>query len=88
MEGMERDCPLRRYEPLWGTWYVDGLLGPGSFGSVWQLRRETEGGTEYAALKEVLIAPAGGRMEGLDAAGEAVYFRAVLEETLADYGLI
>ena len=26
MEGMERDCPLRRYEPLWGTWYVDGLL--------------------------------------------------------------
>ena len=84
MEGMERDCPLRRYEPLWGTWYVDGLLGRGSFGSVWQLRRETEGGTEYAALKEVLIAPSGGRMEGLDAAGEAVYFRAVLEETLAE----
>ena len=44
---------LHRMEPLWNHWYVDELLGEGSFGSVYRIKREDFGEVQYAALKVI-----------------------------------
>lgn len=51
---MEEDR-LRKYEPLWNSWYIDGLIGTGSFGSVYKIKREEFGITQYSALKIISI---------------------------------
>ena len=28
---------IKQYEPLWGSWYVDSLIGEGSFGRVYRV---------------------------------------------------
>lgn len=49
------EARLRRYEPLWNSWYIDGLIGTGSFGSVYRIKREEFGMTQYSALKIISI---------------------------------
>ena len=34
---------IKQYEPLWGAWYMDSLIGEGSFGKVYKVRREEFG---------------------------------------------
>lgn len=46
---------LQEYEPLWNNWYVDELIGEGSFGSVYRIKREEFGTTHYSALKILSI---------------------------------
>ena len=46
---------IRQYEPLWGKWYLESLLGKGSFGQVYRVRREEFGKTWYCAVKIVSI---------------------------------
>ncbi len=46
---------IRDYEPLWGAWYVDGLIGEGFYGKVWRVRRHKDGKTVYAAVKMITI---------------------------------
>jgi serine/threonine-protein kinase len=53
---------IKKYEPLWGTWFVESLLGEGSFGKVYKIhRRESvwnQPGLDrinYAAVKIISI---------------------------------
>ena len=43
------------YEPLFGTWHTNGLLGEGSSGEVWKVRREKDGKIEYSAVRMINI---------------------------------
>lgn len=84
---------IHRFEPLWGTWTVDKLLGAGSFGKVWQVSSTDETGTHYAAVKEVVIPFVNGDLstaasEGLDIPGAKKYFEALLTETLKEVELM
>ncbi|SDZ96999.1 TPR repeat [Oribacterium sp. KHPX15] len=42
-------------EPFWGEWYIDKLIGEGSFGKVFRIIRNTSSGQEEAALKAITI---------------------------------
>jgi serine/threonine protein kinase len=46
---------INQYEPLWGSWYIESLIGEGSFGKVYKVKKEEFGRTYYAALKIISI---------------------------------
>ena len=45
----------RKYEPIFGAWYLSRLIGKGSFGKVFEITREELGTTYRAALKIITI---------------------------------
>ena len=45
----------RKYEPIFGSWYLSRLLGKGSFGKVFEITREEFGTTYRSALKIISI---------------------------------
>lgn len=42
---------IRRNEPFWGEWYIDSLLGKGSYGTVFKIKKDALGKSYYSALK-------------------------------------
>lgn len=46
---------IHSFEPLWGTWKIDKLLGSGSYGSVYKAVRREYGQEYWAAIKHVSI---------------------------------
>ena len=44
-----------KYEPLWGEWYIDDLIGKGSYGEVYKIHKEVEGVRIEAAAKYISI---------------------------------
>ena len=44
---------IKQYEPLRGSWHVDSLIGEGSFGKVYKVRREEFGRVYYSAEKMI-----------------------------------
>lgn len=46
---------IKQYEPLWGSWYVDGPIGKGSFGRVYKVHKDEFGKLYYAAVKMISI---------------------------------
>lgn len=46
---------IKDHEPLWGSWHVDSLLGEGSYGKVYKVKREEFGNVFYAAVKMISI---------------------------------
>jgi len=47
--------PIKSFEPLWGNWYADELLGEGGYGRVYRLVRRDNSGTYYSACKHIMI---------------------------------
>ena len=41
----------KQFEPIFGSWKIDHLIGEGSFGKVFEITREDFGVTYKAALK-------------------------------------
>ena len=46
----------RKYEPVFGSWYIKRKIGSGSFGNVFEITRK-EFGTEYRAALKVISVP-------------------------------
>ena len=46
---------IKDFEPLYGSWYIDELIGEGSFGKVYSAHRDTTGEREVAAIKHISI---------------------------------
>lgn len=43
------------FEPLWGTWTLEEVLGAGSFGTVYRAKQTFFGQTYYSAIKHISI---------------------------------
>lgn len=41
---------IYQYKPLWNEWKVDELIGEGSFGKVYKIKRTEFGEDYYAAV--------------------------------------
>lgn len=48
---------LKSYEPFFGVWHIDSLIGRGAFGTVYKIWRSDFGYSSYSALKHVHIGP-------------------------------
>ena len=44
-----------KHEPPWGAWHIDSLIGEGSFGKVYKVRREEFGNAYYSAVKVITM---------------------------------
>lgn len=60
---------LHSLEPFWNYWYIDKLLGEGSFGKVYRIRREEFQAVQYAALKIISIPQSEAETAQLESAG-------------------
>ena len=84
---------IKQYEPLWGSWHVDGLLGEGSFGKVYRVHKEEFGKTYEAAVKMISIPQSEADLrqaqsEGLDAASARSYFHAFVTDIVQEIDLM
>lgn len=87
-------CNLcKKYQPLWGQWYVDKELGFGSYGRVWRIYCKEGNNIKYAAMKEVVIPPSSkvlkdAKVEGLNEENAKIYFEDVLEKSLNEVNIM
>lgn len=49
------DDSIKKYEPFWGSWYIEKFLGQGSFGKVFKIFKEEWGFKYESALKIISI---------------------------------
>jgi len=85
---------IHAYEPLWGSWYVDSLLGEGSYGRVYKVRKKEFGRkTFYSAVKIITIPQSEADLrsiqsEGLDKASLRSYFQAFVNEIINEVDML
>ena len=81
---------IRRFEPLFGDWYVESLIGTGSFGRVYRICRDELGSRFYSAMKYISIPSDAAeirqlRLDGMDAESISTYYteltKNITEET-------
>jgi len=81
------------YEPLWGVWHVDGVLGEGSYGMVYRVYRDDIGQRIYSAVKVISISQNDGQLSELFAAGMSPetmrgYCQSFIREITGELGLM
>lgn len=85
---------IRQYEPLWGSWYIDGEpLGEGSYGKVYKVYKEEFGNRYFAAVKMISVPQteadlAQVRNDGLDDASARSYFQAFVTDIVQEIDLM
>ena len=84
---------IRDYVPLWGSWHVDSLLGEGSFGKVYKVRKEEFGRTYYSAVKIISIPQSDADLrqiqaEGMDAASVRSYFQTFVSDIIQEIDMM
>ena len=47
---------IHNFEPIFGSWYIEDLIGRGSYGEVYRARRAEYENTIYSAIKHISIA--------------------------------
>ncbi|MBQ3370732.1 MAG: protein kinase [Mogibacterium sp.] len=86
------DC--RKYEPLFGSWYITEELGSGAEGSLYRIcRTDALGHKYYSALKVVSVPEKESEIASLMAGGMSLdevagYFDSVLENTTQEFELL
>jgi len=84
---------IHAYAPLWGSWHIESLIGEGSFGKVYKVRKEEFGKTYYSAVKIISIPQNEAdlrhmRNEGLDEVSVKSYFQAFVSDILQEIDLM
>ncbi len=54
-KGAEAEMDIREYEPLWGNWVTEEMIGAGSYGMVYRARQTVLGQTHLCAIKHISI---------------------------------
>ncbi len=78
---------------LWNGWKVEKFIGEGSFGKVYQIKKEEFGHTYEAALKIIEIPQNQSEVEsikneGMDDESVTLYFRSIVEEFIEEFVLM
>lgn len=83
----------KKYEPLFGFWYIQREIGAGSFGRVFEIRREDFGKTFRAALKAISIPATENELnsllaDGMDEDSVASYCRSLAENVSHEFAIM
>ena len=78
---------------VWPEWRIVREIGAGSFGKVYEIRREDIGGTYEAALKVIRIPKDRSEVdeiitEGMDEGSATRYFQSIMEELVKEFALM
>lgn len=82
-----------RFGSVWPNMHAGGLLGKGTFGSVWELISD-DGFRQTEAVKEIVLPPEsmGGlneaKMQGLDSRGAKIYFEGMKRHVLDEAAIM
>jgi len=82
----------KKYEPLFGSWYIKGLIGEGSYGKVYEIVRHDFG--EYRSALKIISIPKSNaeieasRGEGMDDASLKSYYRSLVDEIVKEFALM
>jgi serine/threonine protein kinase len=84
---------IHNYEPLWGEWHVDALIGAGSFGKVYRVSRTIFGKTYYSAVKIISIPQDESEVkhsysEGMDEQSVRTYFESIASSLFEEIRLM
>ena len=84
---------IKKYEPLFGSWYVDRILGEGSFGKVYALKKSDFGKEYYSAMKVISIPQnqseiSAMRSEGMDDRGIKTHYERFVSEVVSEFDLM
>ena len=85
--------PIRQYEPLWGEWEIDSLIGEGSYGRVYKSVRHQGGQEEYCAIKFIQIPKTAtelsqARSMGMDSVSLVGYFEDMTTALLREVSIM
>ena len=83
----------KKYEPIFGTWYIKDLIGEGSFGKVYTIERTDFGKTYKAALKVITIPQNKSEIksimsEGMDEKSVTSYFKGIVNELAGEFEIM
>ena len=84
---------IRRYEPLWGEWHVESLIGEGSVSQVYKVKKEGFGKTYYSAVKIISIPQHDNdvrivRSEGMDDNSIKDYYYAFVRDIIQEIEIL
>jgi len=84
---------IKKYEPLWGSWYVESMIGEGSFGKVYRVKKEEFSKTYYSAVKIISIPQNEAeirqmRNEGMDNASARSYLHSFVADIIQEIDLM
>ncbi len=83
----------RKYEPLFGSWYIKDQIGEGSFGKVYIIERKEMGVTYRSALKAITIPQTQGEiksimMEGMSRTDVEKYYLKLVHDIVNEFILM
>ena len=76
----------KKYEPIFGSWYIKREIGSGSFGTVFEIEREELGETFKAALKVISIPESSQELyqtmqsEDMSEQEASTYYKSIVQE--------
>lgn len=86
---------IKKFEPLWGVWKTEALIGEGSYGKVYRAVREEFGRKYYSAVKHISIPTSESQIteaisEGIADDNESVkeYFEAIAQNLINEITLM
>ena len=87
------ETEFSKYEPLFGSWKINKLIGEGNYGRVYEIEREDFGVTYRAALKAITIPKNQSDIksvmsEGMDEESASTYFRSFVEEFTNEFAIM
>ena len=83
------DERIKQFEPLWGNWYAEELIGEGGYGKVYRIVRNDTGGVYYSACKHITIPKneseiANARAMGMDDRALYSFFESMAQKILKE----
>ena len=83
----------KKYEPIFGSWYITDLIGEGTFGKVFKIEKTDFGETYQSALKVITIPQNKSEMKsmttsGMDEDSVTTYFKSVVANVANEFKLM
>ena len=84
---------VKKYEPLFGSWTVDRVIGTGSFGKVYALKKTDFGKQYFSALKVISIPQSQSeisslRSEGMDDQSIKIHYEQFVANVVSEFDLM